>query len=165
MDSTTPFSRCPRKTCATQSWQSSFPRSRSAVPSAKPSGNAPTGRSSPSLSPSVLDIFPNTKQALRRCTQRRKCGRFRPFDRLHDYFFMRWYSLAYNDLLTPVTCFKSDTQEPYVVVRKSPDLPRFDERFVNYAYNKVQWIEHLRYRGYRFSVLTMGFAVDMPHPL
>jgi singapore isolate B (sub-type 7) whole genome shotgun sequence assembly, scaffold_0 len=113
----------------------------------------------------VLDIFPNTKQALRRCTQRRKCGRFRPFDRLHDYFFMRWYSLAYNDLLTPVTCFKSDTQEPYVVVRKSPDLPRFDERFVNYAYNKVQWIEHLRYRGYRFSVLTMGFAVDMPHPL
>ncbi|KAK8811730.1 hypothetical protein WA538_000516 [Blastocystis sp. DL] len=113
---------------------------------------------------SVLDIFPNTKQALRRCTQRRKCGRFRPFDRLHDYFFMRWYSLAYNDLLTPVTCFKSDTQEPYVVVRKSPDLPRFDERFVNYAYNKVQWIEHLRYRGYRFSVLTMGFAVDMPHP-
>ena len=93
----------------------------------------------------MLDIFPNTKQALRRCTQRRKCGRFRPFDRLHDYFFMRWYSLAYNDLLTPVTCFKSDTQEPYVVVRKSPDLPRFDERFVNYAYNKVQWIEHLRF--------------------
>ena len=110
-------------------------------------------------------MFPGNKQALRRCTQKRKCARFRPFDRLHDYFFMRWYSISYKDLLTPVTCFKSDTQEPYVVVRKSPDLPRFDERFVNYAYNKVQWIEHLRYRGYRFSVLTLGFAVDMPHPL
>ena len=53
----------------------------------------------------------------------------------------------------------------YVVVKKSPLLPSFDERFVNYAYNKVQWLEHLRYRGYVFSILTDGFAVDVPHPL
>ena len=53
----------------------------------------------------------------------------------------------------------------YVVVRKSNVLPLFDERFVNYAYNKVQWLEHLRYRGYAFSILTNGFAVDVPHPL
>ena len=53
----------------------------------------------------------------------------------------------------------------YVVVKKSSFLPPFDERFVNYAYNKVQWLEHLRYRGYVFSILTDGFAVDVPHPL
>ena len=50
-------------------------------------------------------------------------------------------------------------------MKKSPFLPSFDERFVNYAYNKVQWLEHLRYRGYVFSILTDGFAVDVPHPL
>lgn len=66
--------------------------------------------------------------------------------------------------LLPVPCFKSYTQEPYVVVRKSDNLPFFDERFVNYAYNKVQWLEHLRYRGYEFSVFLHGFAVDVPHP-
>lgn len=53
----------------------------------------------------------------------------------------------------------------YVVVKKSQFLPSFDERFINYAYNKVQWLEHLRYRGYAFSIITNGFAVDVPHPL
>ena len=53
----------------------------------------------------------------------------------------------------------------YVVVKKSKSLPSFDERFINYAYNKVQWLEHLRYRGYAFSIITDGFAVDVPHPL
>ena len=60
-------------------------------------------------------------------------------------------------------CFKGDTQEPYVMVRKVLAMPRFDERFVNYGYNKVQWLEHLRYVGYDFEVLTRGFAVDIPH--
>ena len=101
---------------------------------------------------------------LRQCIRTGRCSRFRPFDQLHDYFFIKWYSINYRELLTPVTCFKSYTQEPYVVVRKSPSLPPFDERFVNYAFNKVQWIEHLRYRGYQFSVMTYGFGVDMPHP-
>ena len=49
------------------------------------------------------------------------------------------------------------------MVRKVPGMPRFDERFVNYGYNKVQWLEHLRFVGYDFEVLTRGFAVDIPH--
>ena len=108
--------------------------------------------------------FPGTKLKLLQCIRSRRCSRFRPYDQLHDYFFAKWYSANYRELLTPVTCFKGFTQEPYVVVRKSPSLPSFDERFVNYAFNKVQWIEHLRYRGYQFSVMTYGFGVDMPHP-
>lgn len=51
----------------------------------------------------------------------------------------------------------------YVMVRKSPMMPLFDERFVNYGYNKVQWLEHLRFVGYDFQILTKGFAVDIPH--
>lgn len=42
-------------------------------------------------------------------------------------------------------------------------MPMFDERFINYGYNKVQWLEHLRYMGYDFQILTNGFAVDIPH--
>ncbi|CBK20005.2 uncharacterized protein [Blastocystis hominis] len=49
------------------------------------------------------------------------------------------------------------------MVKRSPHLPRFDERFINYGYNKVQWLEHLRWVGFDFQVLTRGFAVDVPH--
>ena len=51
----------------------------------------------------------------------------------------------------------------YVMVRKCDSMPMFDERFVNYGYNKVQWLEHLRYVGYDYEILTNGFAVDIPH--
>ncbi|KNB45754.1 hypothetical protein JH06_1358 [Blastocystis sp. subtype 4] len=49
------------------------------------------------------------------------------------------------------------------MVKKTDSLPRFDERFINYGYNKVQWLEHLRFVGYDFQILTKGFAVDIPH--
>lgn len=51
----------------------------------------------------------------------------------------------------------------YVMVKRSAHLPRFDERFINYGYNKVQWLEHLRWIGFDFQILTRGFAVDVPH--
>ena len=50
------------------------------------------------------------------------------------------------------------------MVRKVSAMPRFDERFVNYGYNKVQWVAHLRYAGYRFYVLGTDFAMDVAHP-
>lgn len=49
------------------------------------------------------------------------------------------------------------------MVKRSARLPRFDERFVNYGYNKVEWLEHLRWSGFDFEILTRGFAVDVPH--
>ena len=51
------------------------------------------------------------------------------------------------------------------MVRRTEILPLFDERFINYGFNKVQWIENLRYLGFEFSVLSQAFAVDIPHPL
>ena len=65
---------------------------------------------------------------------------------------------------TPVPCFREKSLEPYVMVKKWKYLPLFDERFINYGCNKVQWIEHLRYKGYEYNVLSHGFAEDMPHP-
>ena len=55
-------------------------------------------------------------------------------------------------------------QRRYLILRKSAKLPTFDERFVNYGYNKVQWVAHLRYAGYRFYVLGTDFAMDVAHP-
>ena len=50
-----------------------------------------------------------------------------------------------------------------MMLHYSPSLPLFGEQFVDYGYNKVQWLEHLRYMGYDFQILTNGFAVDIPH--
>ena len=50
------------------------------------------------------------------------------------------------------------------MVKYGPETPLFDERFVNYGYNKVQLIEHLRAAGYRFYILNHVFAMDLPHP-
>ena len=62
---------------------------------------------------------------------------------------------------TPYLCFKSR----YLIVRKSEHMPLFDERFINYGYNKQQWVEHLRYVGYKFAQLVQGYGIDIPHPL
>lgn len=66
--------------------------------------------------------------------------------------------------MTPLDCMLNDIQEPYVFVRLTEHTPRFDERFVNYGKNKVQWITHLRLLGYQFYVLSQSFAIDVPHP-
>ena len=49
------------------------------------------------------------------------------------------------------------------MVRRSSHLPLFDERFINYGFNKVEWIETLRYRGFEFYILSQSFAFDIPH--
>ena len=43
----------------------------------------------------------------------------------------------------------NDVQEPYVFVKRSEFLPRFDERFVDYGKNKVQFVSHLRMLGFK----------------
>ena len=52
----------------------------------------------------------------------------------------------------------------YLVLKYTSELPLFDERFVNYGYNKVQWVTNLRYVGFRFYVLGTDFAIDVAHP-
>ena len=45
------------------------------------------------------------------------------------------------------TCFPYEGMEPYTVIRRTADMPIYDPRFVNYGFNKVQYIHELRYRG------------------
>ena len=62
-----------------------------------------------------------------------------------------------------VDCFRSNRYEPYVVLRKTPWTPRYEERFTGYGKNKIQHLVHLRYAGWRFSVIGRSFLTHFPH--
>lgn len=127
------------------------------------------------LTPSVMQDYPETKSDMVRCLRSSGCTIFRPLSLTHvrlarppnaqNYLPKKWTSFGANVKYTRVPCFKERFLEPYVMVKRSEYLPRFDERFINYGFNKVQWIEHLRYLGYEFSILAQSYAVDMPHSL
>lgn len=63
----------------------------------------------------------------------------------------------------PLSCFKSSRYEPYVVLPMK-DSPRYDERFVGYGKNKIEYIHHLRFSGFQFAVLPREFLIHFPHP-
>ena len=63
----------------------------------------------------------------------------------------------------PIPCFDSARYEPYLVLANTPAV-RFDARFAGYGKNKIEQITRLRYAGYAFSVLPLGFLVHAPHP-
>ncbi|KAK8805808.1 hypothetical protein WA158_002464 [Blastocystis sp. Blastoise] len=92
--------------------------------------------------------FPRNKTELLQCVDDGICNIFRMKAHTHSYIFPEWYSF--------------NITSPYTL--KTSDLPLFDPRFINYGFNKIQWIEELRYKGWAFSVLTNSFAVDVPHP-
>ena len=79
------------------------------------------------------------------------------------YVMPEWYLAPREAVVSRMECFITDFQEPYVLLRYDAETPLFDERFANYGYNKVQWLEHLRYVGFDYEILTNGFAVDIPH--
>ena len=37
--------------------------------------------------------------------------------------------------------------EPYCLLRRTPITPLYDDNFINYGYNKVQFIDELQYKG------------------
>lgn len=52
----------------------------------------------------------------------------------------------------------------YLMIRYSNDTILFDERFINYGCNKVQYVDYLRHLGYQFYILGDEFAMDVLHP-
>ena len=121
------------------------------------------------------DRIPATKAMLRECLQKKVCRQFREGQNLHNYYFDEWLHDNFTQPMVKIVCFVKDKQEPYeeslnelmnryLIARKSTFLPYFDERFINYGYNKVQWVTNLRYIGFRFYVLGTDFAIDVAHP-
>lgn len=62
-----------------------------------------------------------------------------------------------------IGCFQSLRYEPYLVVPHLDSTPPFDEGFVGYGKNKIQWLQHLRLRGFEFWVMPRAFVVHVPH--
>ena len=82
---------------------------------------------------------------------------------LKTYLHPEWFVVPPDKHVAKLKCFITDFQEPYVMLRRLPSTPLFNEKFVNYGYNKVQLIEHLRSAGYQFYLLLQSFAIDIPH--
>ena len=80
------------------------------------------------------------------------------------YVMPEWFVTSPSSPVSRIRCFMTDFMEPYLMVRLSPDLPLFDDRFVNYGYNKVEYVENLRQAGVSFFILNQAFAMDFPHP-
>ena len=51
----------------------------------------------------------------------------------------------------------------YLVMRYFDSMTLFDERFVDYGCNKVQWVDQLRLMGYEFYLLGRAFMMDIVH--
>lgn len=49
------------------------------------------------------------------------------------------------------------------MLQYNKDTLLFDERFINYGCNKVQYVDHLRYQGYSFYIPSDVFSVDLVH--
>ncbi|KAK8809789.1 hypothetical protein WA158_000732 [Blastocystis sp. Blastoise] len=108
-------------------------------------------------------VVPKNKKRLNMCISLGTCRVFRPNQPFHSYYYDSWYTQSSSTFITMVQCFKTNVQEPYVMVKRSSHLPSFDERFSGYGKDKISWIEHLRYIGYKFGILVNGFGVDIPH--
>lgn len=81
-------------------------------------------------------------------------------------YIQRFVDLAWWTEKQPVQrlpCIPYAIMEPYVVMQRTPHSPMYNENFINYGYNKVQFIDELEHRGYVFAVLTVGFGFDIPH--
>ncbi|KAK8825130.1 hypothetical protein WA556_006418 [Blastocystis sp. ATCC 50177/Nand II] len=112
----------------------------------------------------VIPLIPRNKTQLAACVEAEECSTFRPESFTHNYMVDGWYTLPASTRFLFKQCFNHVFQEPYLMVRRSAFLPLFDDRFINYGYNKVQWVETLRWLGFQFALVTQSFAVDVPHP-
>ena len=79
------------------------------------------------------------------------------------YVMPEWFHET-SSVVSKIDCFITDFQEPYLLMKVFEGMVLFDERFVNYGYNKVQFFEHLRSAGYSFYILNNAYAMDLPHP-
>ena len=75
-----------------------------------------------------------------------------------------WLELSTNSSIIKYRCFLNFEQEPYFIVKYTNHTAVYDEKYINYGFNKIQYFEYWRLQGGKFYLLTNSFAVDMPHP-
>jgi len=108
---------------------------------------------------------PKDFQELTKALQEKTVTSFGFISELHgDTDYDAWYEQEVPQIRA-LECLRTLRYEPYIVVKKTADLPHFDERFTGYGKNKVQWLVHLRFQGWVFFVLPRVFVAHMPHPV
>lgn len=105
---------------------------------------------------------------LKSCSRWKACSASKEVDPLR---FPEWFSLYPGNYTTPLHCWDAENMDPYVaiprlnssimLVKRSPELPPFDERIIQSTELDVEWIMELRYSGFRFSVLSQGWFIDV----
>ena len=129
-------------------------------------------------------FIPRDFESLRDCVKHKDCSVFQYQDNWEGHHSTRsehwlaedWFEqdlISGTDLrdLRRIDCFDSLRYEPYVVIRWCPageehpivSAPFYHEKFHGYGKNKIEYIQHLRFMGYRFAVLPKGFIVHHPH--
>lgn len=92
----------------------------------------------------------------------------RVFDFTHNPFghsttdYPLWFMQNKTELRR-VVCFQSNKYEPYMILRKIPNVTFYDERFSGYGKNKIQLIMDLRAKNFGFYVIPRSFVVHVPH--
>ncbi|KAK8800060.1 hypothetical protein WA588_002878, partial [Blastocystis sp. NMH] len=107
-------------------------------------------------------LFPDTKMQLKKDLFNGVMTSTKGVAQSHMYVVEQWSTMEPNTV-GELSCFPSRFQEPYVMLRFDNSTLLFDERFIDYGCNKVQYIDHLRYMGYRFYIVSDAFATDVLH--
>ena len=107
--------------------------------------------------------FPTNKTQLVRCLNKNMCFTRKKNTQTHVikpslfhfqmYIRNEWKLVPSQLHVARLRCFQNRFQEPYVMLRYLPSTPLFDERFVDYGCNKVQYIDNLRNQGISRDVL------------
>ena len=110
------------------------------------------------------EAMPSNFDELKTCIMDKDCHIFDRYNQDgHGTTDYRAWLMADSRSVRPIKCFLSNRYEPYVVLMKSPLLPRYEELFTGYGKNKIQHVVHLRYSGWSFSVLARSFLSHFPH--
>jgi len=107
---------------------------------------------------------PLTFEEIRDCYDDQRCQMYHkhfPFSHTStDY--EKVFETQANDIRM-LECIESERYEPYLVMRYSAVVPYFDERFVGYGLNKIQWLWTLRMLGFRWGVAPQSFLFHVKH--
>ena len=62
-----------------------------------------------------------------------------------------------------LSCMKSDRYEPYFVLRNCKETPPYQDAFMGYGKNKIEYVLHVRKLIYDFHSVGREFVVHWPH--
>lgn len=114
---------------------------------------------------SYANTVPKTKKELKECLDKKMCQIVREEFQGHKYVYDNWINEPESKTLVMIQSFKNKIQEPYFIIPKNEHLPLFSELFYNYGKDKIQWVENVRYVGYKFGMFVQSYCIDIPHPI